>query len=81
MKMRTRRSLAWEIVAYVGLALCIFGQIAVGKMYIVAQLAYLVANASAVVRDFAIKLPTANKVKDCVFFGITAGLIAIWIWG
>lgn len=65
----------WEIVCYIGLALCLFGQVAVGKYYIIAQFAYLVANISAVIRDFAIKLPTANKVKDFCFTGITAALI------
>lgn len=67
----------WEIVCYIGLALCLAGQVMVGKFYLVAQFAYLVANMSAVVRDFAIGLPTANKIKDMCFTGVTIGLICM----
>lgn len=70
----------WEIVGYSTLALCIFGQISVGYIYMVAQIAYLVANVFSVVRDFAIDLPRANKVRDVVFTGITVALIAIKIF-
>ena len=70
----------WEIVGYLTLALCIFGQIAVGYLYITAQLAYLLANALGVVRDFALKLPNANKVRDIVFTAITIALIVIRIF-
>ena len=70
----------WEIVGYSTLALCIFGQIAVGYIYMVAQVAYLVANVFSVVRDFALDLPRANKVRDVVFTGITVALIAIKIF-
>lgn len=70
----------WEIVGYSTLALCIFGQIAVGYIYMVAQVAYLVANVFSVVRDFALDLPRANKVRDVVFTGITMALIAIKIF-
>ena len=69
----------WEIVGYVTLALCIFGQIAVGYIYLVAQFAYLVANVASVTRDFKLELPMANKVKDVVFTAITVGLIVIKI--
>lgn len=70
----------WEIVGYSTLALCIFGQISVGYIYMVAQVAYLVANVFSVVRDFALDLPRANKVRDVVFTGITVALIAIKIF-
>ena len=78
--MKKRNSIIWEIVCYVCLALCIFGQITVGKMYLVAQGAYLVANIGSVVRDFAIHLPVGNKVKDTVFCAISAGLIMMRIF-
>lgn len=68
----------WEWIGYIGLALCIFGQIAVGYLYIGAQVAYLVANTTAVIRDYALKLPRANIVRDWVFTIITAGLICIY---
>ena len=34
----------WENIAYIALALCVFGNIAVGWFYLLAQVAYLVAN-------------------------------------
>lgn len=67
----------WESIGYITLALCVFGQIAVGYWYMIAQLAYLISNIAAVVRDFAIKLPPANKVRDIVFTAITVALIVI----
>ena len=70
----------WEGIGYFTLALCIFGQIAVGYIYLVAQFGYLVANALGVTRDFALNLPNANKVRDVVFTAITIGLIVIRIF-
>ena len=74
-----KKETIWEIVGYIGLALCVFGQIAIGWVYLVAQCAYLLANISGVARDFALKLPNANKVKDIVFTAITLALIVIRI--
>ena len=74
-----KKETIWEIVGYIGLALCVFGQIAIGWVYLVGQCAYLLANISGVVRDFALKLPNANKVKDIVFTAITLALIVIRI--
>ena len=71
-------NLAWEIVGYVSLLLCVFGQIAVGYAYMVAQGGYLVANVASVVRDFKLGLPPANKVKDICFTAITIGLMVIY---
>lgn len=75
-----QKTIIWEVVGYIGLILCVFGQIAVGYLYITAQIAYLIANLSAVVRDFALDLPPANKVRDIVFTGITVALIIIRIF-
>ena len=69
----------WEIIGYLCLALCVFGQIAVGYAYLIAQTCYLIANISSVVRDYALDLPRANKVKDIVFSAITTGLIFIYL--
>lgn len=68
----------WEVIGYLTLALCIFGQIAVGYIYIPAQFAYLAANGLGVIRDVALKLPRANLVRDVVFFAITVALIIIY---
>ena len=70
----------WEIIGYTTLALCIFGQIAAGYVYLIAQSAYLLANVLGVIRDFALNLPRANKVRDVVFTGITIALIVIKIF-
>lgn len=70
----------WSFIGYLTLALCVFGQITVGHMYLVAQIAYLVSNILGVVRDFALNLPTANKVRDVTFTGITIALIVMKIF-
>ena len=72
-------NLFWEIIGYVTLALCVVGQIAVGYIYIPAQIMYLVASVLSVIRDYALALPRANKVRDICFTGITAGLIIIYL--
>ena len=69
----------WEVIGYATLALCIIGQVTVGYWYLWAQGAYLLANVAGFIRDFALNLPTANKVRDAVFTGITIGLIVIKI--
>lgn len=69
----------WEIIGYICLALCVIGQITVGYAYLLAQIAYLVANIASVVRDYALNLPRANKVKDICFSGITVALIIIFL--
>lgn len=68
----------WSGIGYLTLAMYIFGQIAVGYWYLLAQFVYLVSNILGTVRDFALSLPTANKVRDIAFTAITAGLIVIW---
>ena len=80
MKNLWHNNIFWEVVGYVTLALCIFGQIAVGYLYLVAQTAYLTANILGVIRDFALNLPNANKVRDVVFTAITIALIIIRIF-
>lgn len=74
-----KRNILWELIGYITLALCVFGQIAVGYVYIIAQTAYLIANLASVIRDFALNLPAANKVKDIAFTAITTALIIIKI--
>lgn len=76
---KDKKNIIWETVGYITLALCIFGQIAVGSIYLVAQCAYLIANVAGVIRDYALNLPSANKVKDIFFTAITMGLIIVRI--
>ena len=70
----------WETVGYICLALCIIGQVTIGYLYIPAQICYLVANGLNVIRNYALDLPKANKVRDICFTAITTGLIIIYIF-
>lgn len=79
MKNLWKNEIFWEIIGYLGLALCIFGQVAIGWFYLLAQFAYLIANISGVIRDFALNLPSSNKVRDIAFSAITLALILIRI--
>lgn len=81
MKQLWKNSTFWEVIGYITLALCIFGQVAIGWLYLLAQCAYLIANVASVIRDFALDLPKANKVRDIVFTAITLGLIFVRIFG
>lgn len=67
----------WEFIGYLGLALCLFGQVTIGWFYLTAQFAYLVANITGVIRDIALKLPRSNTVRDVTFTAITIALIVI----
>lgn len=74
-----KKETMWEVVGYIALVLCVVGQITVGYWYLLAQGVYLIANVSSVIRNYALGLPNANKVKDIVFTGITVGLIIIYL--
>ena len=80
MKTLWSNSTFWEGVGYLSLALLVFAQIAVGYLYLTAQIVYLITNLTCVVRDVAIALPKSNLVKDIVFSAISASLIAIYIF-
>lgn len=66
---------AWELVAYVCLALTIIGQVLTASNVLLAQSVWLVSNVLFVARDFALKRPTADKVKDVAMLGLTIGLV------
>lgn len=70
----------WEFIGYTTLLLAVFGQITVGKWYLLAQSAYMITNLLSIVRDYALRLPRANKVKDFTFAGITLALIIMKLW-
>lgn len=78
--MSKKSKIIWEFLGYTTLVLCVVGQITVGWLYIFAQCVYLFANIISVVRDIALKLPTANLVKDIAFTGITFALILVKIF-
>lgn len=70
-------STLWEVIGYAALAFCILAQITVGYMFVLAQVIYAIANIMNIVRDYALDLPMANKVRDIVFLAISIGLIII----
>ena len=60
---------------YVVLVLLIVGQCTVGANFYLGQCVYLLANCTAVYRNFKLRRPAADKVKDCACLAITVGLI------
>ena len=66
----------WENLQYVNLALTIIGQIVIGPLWLLGQGLWATANLIAVVRDFVLARPVADKVKDIAMLALTLGLIA-----
>lgn len=69
----------WENVQLLCLGLTIVGQILIGPMYIVGQSCWLVSNVLAIIRNFILHRPFADKVKDVVMTAITTGLIIAYL--
>ena len=69
----------FENLSYVVLVGLIVAQCVIGKWYLVGQGLYLLCNGIMVTRDFLLKRPRADKVKDCSCTAITIGLILIAI--
>lgn len=65
----------WNRALYFVLASLILGQMIVGNNFFIGQSFYLVANVTAVARDFALDRPAADKVKNICMLSITIGLI------
>ena len=66
---------AWVQLQYMVLALTILGQVTVGASYLLGQGVWMVANVASLARDFALKRPASDKVKDAAMCGLTLGLI------
>ena len=64
-------------VGFLIMALLIIGQCTVGEWFFFGQAVYLMANGLNVIRDFVLKRPISDKVKDVCFSAITIGLILI----
>lgn len=72
----------FENMQYLVLTGLIIAQCVIGKWYLIGQTIYLFCNVTSVVRDYALKRPTADKVKDYACTAITIGLILIALkWG
>ena len=70
----------WEVIGYINIMLLVFGQIAVGYLYISAQVAYLAANALSLIRCIILKQPKTDIIRNAVFTAITIALIVIYIF-
>jgi hypothetical protein len=70
----------WEMIGYINIMLLVFGQIAVGYLYIPAQAAYLAANALSLIRCIILKQPKTDIIRNAVFTAITIALIVIYIF-
>ena len=64
---------------YVIMALLILGQGFVGANYLFGQACFLIGNIFSVVRDFALKRPMADKVKNVFFTAFTIVLMYIYL--
>ena len=71
----------FESLMYLVLVLLIVGQCTVGSNFLIGQSIYLSANIIAVIRNFVLHRPMADKVKECLCMAITIGLIAIKVLG
>ena len=67
----------FENMQYLVLAGLIIAQCVIGKWYLIGQTIYLFCNVISVIRDYVLKRPTADKVKDYACTAITIGLILI----
>ncbi len=71
----------WENLQLLTLAGSVGGQIIVGQSFLIAQIIWFAANVLALTRDFILHRPMADKVKNTVLTGITAGIIALYLCG
>ena len=75
------KTLVWENLQLACLFGTILGQILVGGLYFVAQSIWLACNVLALVRDFALHRPLADKIKNAGLCAVTVALIILRIVG
>lgn len=78
---KSRKIAVWENLQLVCLFGTILGQVLVGGLYFAAQSVWLSCNVLALVRDFVLKRPMADKVKNAGLCGVTIALIVLRICG
>lgn len=81
-KEKTTQEFIWENLQYLVLAMTIVGQVVTNVPVwgiLAAQSVWLIANIIATIRDFTLRRPIADKVKDACLTGITIGLVIIAI--
>lgn len=75
MKILWTNKIFWEVIGYIILIGLLVAQIIAGEKFLLAQVIYLFVNVAGIVRDIALKLPTANTMRDIVFTIVTTILI------
>lgn len=81
-KTMTTAEKVWVQLQYVVLAMTVAGQVFTninGYGVLVAQSIWLVANCIALIRDFKLHRPVADKTKNAVLTGITMALVIMAI--
>lgn len=79
---KTTAQIVWENLQYFVLGLTIVGQVITNVPFygvLAAQSVWLVSNVIATVRDFMLKRPVADKVKNICLTAITVGLVVLGI--
>lgn len=71
----------WENLQLATLLLSVAGQIIVGQSFLAGQIAWFIANLIAVIRNFILARPLADKIKDSCLLGITFALIFNYFLG
>lgn len=78
---RTISRVIWENAQFFVLALTIAGQMFVGVAFFIGQGLWAVANIISVIRDFILRRPVADIVKDSAMTAITIALITLRLLG
>jgi len=80
-KNKSTKQLVWENLQLAVLAGTIAGQVTIGASFMLGQIIWLVCNIVALIRDFILHRPAADKIKNAALTGITAGLITAYLLG
>ena len=67
----------WELIGYISLAGLILGQVTIGFNFWIGQYSFLVADIIILIRSFAIKQATSDKVKNICMTAICIGVILV----
>ena len=71
----------WENLQLLCLGLTIAGQILIGGSYVIGQGIWLVSNVICLTRDFVLRRPMADKVKNATLTAITLTLVINYFLG
>lgn len=81
MDKKQKVTFAWENLQLLVLAGTIFGQCTVGASFLLGQGVWAACNTIALIRDFVLRRPAADKIKNAALLGITVGLIVAYLLG